>query len=89
MKTIKGDVNRFNLVDISKNFYVAMQQLINLTDFVEMDFEDNYISESNRIKDVYKKMAKNTMTKDNTPSKKDTAEVVHQDTELFVKKLWN
>jgi len=41
MKTLKGDVNRFNLIDVAKNFYVNLQQLINLTDFLEMDFEDN------------------------------------------------
>lgn len=51
MKTLKGDVNRFNLIDVAKNFYINLQQLINLTDFLEMDFEDNYVSESNRIKD--------------------------------------
>jgi len=51
MKTLKGDVNRFNLIDVAKNFYTNLQQLINLTDFLEMDFEDNYVSESNRIKD--------------------------------------
>lgn len=54
-----------------------------------MDFEDNYISESNRIKDVYRKMAKNSRQKDNTPSRRDQDEPVYEDTELFAKKLWN
>lgn len=52
LKTIKGEVNRFNLVEVAKSFCVAMQQIVNITDYLEMDFEDNYIAESNRIKDV-------------------------------------
>jgi len=54
-----------------------------------MNFEDNYIAESNRIKDVYKKMARKSKTKDNTPGRQDPGESAYQDTELFVKKLWN
>lgn len=58
IKTIKGEVNRFNLLDVGKSFHNAMQQIINITDFLDMDFEDNYIAESNRVKDAYRKMAK-------------------------------
>jgi hypothetical protein len=34
-------------------------------------------------------MAKTTKTKDNTPSRVNNDEVVYQDSEVFIKKLWN
>lgn len=85
---LKGEVNRFNINDVSKTFYLTILELIGITDFVAMDFQDNYISESNRIKDMYSKM--NHMEKNKSKTKeKDNAETLVANNEVFVKKLWN